>query len=409
MNRIIRYFFLFTFILIASQLLPVKAVFALLPGDANCDTKVDGIDYVVWLQFYGKAPQVCPSDPDFNNDNKVDGIDYVSWLTNYGKTETPTLTPTIRLTNTPIPPTLTNTATPTITAIPTVSSGTSPVVVAVGDIACGSDSGGAACKEWYTSEAARIINPVAVLLLGDNQYEQGQLANFDGSNSFCQSNPPKCFNATWGRLKNISYPAVGNHEYLTANASGYFDYFNGVGNATGRAGDRNKGYYAFNIGSWRLYALNTNCSPAGGCGAGSPQERWLRADLAANPKQCALAYYHHPLHSSGGRDTPSVAPLFQALYDNRVELVLAGHEHNYERFAPQTPQGVASSNGIQEIIVGTGGRNFTQFVTVAPNSLVRNANSFGVLKLTLNTSSYAWEFVPASGYTFKDSGTGTCH
>ncbi len=401
MKHLSRY--LFIPVLIASYCF-TGLVYAFLPGDANCDGKVDGIDFVIWLNFYGKTPQTCPNDPDFNNDNKVDGIDYVAWLSNYGKVETvtPTLSPS---------PTLrpTNTTTPTPTALPTSSSGASPVVVAVGDIACGTDSTGAACKEWYTSEAARLLNPTAVLVLGDTQYEQGQLSNYNGSSSFCQSNPPRCYNGTWGRLKNITYPAVGNHEYLTANASGYFDYFNGVGVQTGRAGDRSKGYYAFTIGNWRLYALNSNCSSAGGCASGSPQEKWLRADLVANPKQCVLAYYHHPLHSSGGRATSAVAPLFQALYDYKAELILAGHEHNYERFAPQNAQGGATAAGIQEIIVGTGGRNFTQFVTVAPNSLVRNASSFGVLKLTLNTSSYSWEFVPAQGYTFHDSGTANCH
>lgn len=292
--------------------------------------------------------------------------------------------------------------TPTPVLSPTPSSIlTNQTIVAVGDMVCGQASTGAACKQMETSDLALSLNPSAVLVLGDVQYEQGALSDFQNF-----------YEPSWGRLKNVTYPVVGNHEYLTANAQGYFDYFNGVGNSTGKAGDRTKGYYAFNQGAWRIYVLNSNCSKVGGCHAGSPQETWLRSDLATNPKQCVLAAYHHPLRSSGGRETPAVAPLFKALYDFGVEAVLAGHEHNYERFLPQDVNGVQdSSKGVVEFIVGTGGRNFTNFVTNTPNLSTHNANTFGVLKMVLKSSAMDFEFVPIAGSNsgYSDKGTITCH
>lgn len=274
-----------------------------------------------------------------------------------------------------------------------------PVIAAVGDIACGVGSTGAACKQTATANLVTTINPTAVLPLGDNQYEAGALSDFQNY-----------YDPSWGKFKSITYPAVGNHEYLTSGASGYFDYFNGVGNKSGVAGDRTQGYYAFNIGVWRLYALNTDCSQAGGCAAGSPQEKWLRADLTTNPHKCVLAYFHHPLYTSGSRALPAAAPLYQALYDNGAELVLNGHEHNYERFAPQDANtNLDTSKGIREFVVGTGGRNFTQFVTNAKNSEIKNDTTFGVLKLTLHVSSYDFAFVPISVSTFTDKGSGLCH
>jgi len=368
-----------------------KTTLAFLPGDANCDGRVDGSDYVKWLTIYGSSPQSCPNDPDFNNDNKVDGIDYVMWLQNFGAISTPSVTPTY----TPTPtPTVVSTNTPT----PPPITG-SVVIAAAGDIACGAGSTGASCKQKETSDLIVTMNPIAVLALGDVQYEEGSLTDFRNF-----------YNPSWGRFLGKTYPSVGNHEYLTANASGYFDYYNGVGVATGRAGERSKGYYAFNVGAWRLYALNSNCSPAGGCGVGSPQEKWLRADLAANPKSCVLAYFHHPLYSSGGRATTAVRPLYQALYDNNAEVILTGHDHSYERFSPQDANGnLNTTKGIREFVVGTGGRNHTPFVIAVPNSEVKDATSFGVLKMTLNTNSYSWQFMPITGQTFTDSGSTNCH
>ncbi len=271
-----------------------------------------------------------------------------------------------------------------------------PVIVAAGDIACGGGSGGASCKQMETSNLISAINPNAVLVLGDNQYESGGYSDF-----------LNYYDKSWGRFKSITYPAVGNHEYLTSGAAGYFDYFNGIGKSTGVAGERSKGYYAFDIGNWRLYALNSNCSQAGGCNAGSPQEKWLRADLAANPRQCIIAYYHHPLFTSGSRYATNVKPLIQALYDYGAEMILNGHEHNYERFAPMDPNGTLDrAKGIREYIVGTGGRNFTKFVKNEVNSEARNDSSFGVLKLTLHSGSFDTEFIPISGSSYTDKLTG---
>jgi acid phosphatase type 7 len=289
------------------------------------------------------------------------------------------------------------------TSVPT-GSGTTAVIAAAGDIACGTGSSGAACKQMETSNLLVQMNPAAVLALGDIQYEEATLTDF---NNF--------YNPSWGRMKSVTYPAVGNHEYLTTNASGYFDYYNGVGNQTGRAGDRSKGYYAFDVGAWRLYSLNSNCSRAGGCGPGSPQETWLRQDLAANPKSCVLAFWHHPLWTSGSRINEGGGKeyLMKALYDYNAELALVGHEHNYERFAPQRPEGASgvldNARGVRQFVVGTGGRNFTSFTHTEVNSEVRNANTFGVLKLTLKPASYDFQFVPIAGSSFTDVGSVNCH
>jgi hypothetical protein len=275
-----------------------------------------------------------------------------------------------------------------------------PVVAAAGDIACGTGSLGI-CAQQATSDALATVNPDAVILLGDDQYEYGTLADFTSY-----------FGPTWGRWKAITHPAPGNHEYETVGAAGYFDYFNGVGNATGAAGARGKGYYSWDLGAWHVIALNSNCYDAGGCGVGDPQEQWLRADLAAHPTSCTLAYWHHPRWSSDsvvGSD-PDVGPLVQALYDYRADLVLAGHAHTYERFAPQNPSGqLDTSRGLTEIISGTGGKSEFAFSGVLmPNSMA-HADTLGVLRLALHPTSYDWQFVPAAGDTFTDSGTALCH
>jgi len=298
-------------------------------------------------------------------------------------TRTPTLRPS---------PTQTPTVRPSSTST-AISSGT-VIVLAAGDIACGKGSSGAACKQKETSDLLVAMNPNRVLALGDNQYEDGALSDFQNF-----------YHPAWGRVKSKTSPAVGNHEYGTNNASGYFTYFGAA------AGDPAKGYYAYNLGSWRLIALNSNCSQVGGCSAGSPQYTWLQNDLNTNRAACTLAYLHHPLWSSSSYATSSVKPLMQLLYDDGAELVLAGHAHNYERFARQDPNGNANATyGLREIIVGTGGRNFTSFSTVAPNSQVRNATTFGVIKLTLASTQYTWQFVPIAGSNWSDGPfTESCH
>jgi hypothetical protein len=284
-----------------------------------------------------------------------------------------------------------------------------PVIATAGDIACSSSSsnfnGGAGtstkCRQRYTSDLLVNAGLSAVLPLGDEQYESGTLSGFN-----------KSYALSWGRVKPITFPAAGNHEYKTSGAAGYFDYFNGVGVATGPAGNRTQGYYSFDVGSWHLIALNTSdhCQIIA-CGKGSPQETWLRADLAAHPTSCTLAYWHHPRFNSGHDGNATfMQAIFQDLYDANADVVLGGHAHDYERFAPQNPKGqLDNTRGIRQFVVGTGGAFFTAFGTRAPNSQVRNNSTYGVLMLTLHPTSYDWRFVSESGKGFSDSGTDSCH
>ena len=196
----------------------------------------------------------------------------------------------------------------------------------------------------------------------------------------------------------------GNHEYLTRAANGYFSYFGAA------AGDPATGYYSFDVGAWHVVALNSNCSAVGGCASGSPQERWLRADLAAHPAACTLAYWHHPRFSSGEHgNEPAYDAFWRDLYAAGADVVLNGHDHDYERFAPQDPSGGSDlARGVREFVVGTGGKNHYRFLTLQPNSQVRDATTFGVLELTLHRTSYDWRFLPEPGKTFTDSGSAVC-
>src|SRR3954453_6105507 len=271
-----------------------------------------------------------------------------------------------------------------------------PVVAAAGDIACGpAETGVFPCQQVATSGLLLNISPAAVLALGDNQYNSGSLSDYNGF-----------YNPSWGRLKSITHPVLGNHEYGSPNGAGYFDYFGSA------AGPEPQGYYSFDVGTWHIVALNTNCDRvSGGCGTGSPQEQWLRADLKAHQAKCTLAFEHHPLWATVTFQEPRVRPLFQALYDNDAELFLSGHDHLYERFAPSNPdQGVDNARGIQQFIVGTGGRDLSGLGPLNPNSAVRNNDTFGVLKLTLHPTSYDWQFVPAGGGGgFTEAGTRASH
>ena len=244
----------------------------------------------------------------------------------------------------------------------------------------------------------------AILTLGDNQYESGKLADFA---SF--------FAPSWGRSKSLLRPSEGNHEYGTAGAAGYFGYF-GIA-----AGDPKKGYYSYDLGAWHIVALNTNTpgtntadpSDCGvvSCKAGSAQEQWLKADLAAHPSVCTLVYWHHPRFSSGDHgNNPVSAAFWNDLYAANVDVVLNGHDHDYERLPPVDPAGNPdAARGIREFVVGTGGVDFRGFHTPLATSQARNITDFGVLKLTLHAASYDWEFIPEKGGTFTDRGTGTCH
>lgn len=272
--------------------------------------------------------------------------------------------------------------------------GKAPVVAAAGDIACapGIAPSENACKQKATSSLLVRRDPWSVLTTGDNQYEAGRLDDFQRS-----------YSASWGRVKAITRPSPGNHDYNTADARGYFSYFGPV------AGRRAKGYYSFDLGDWHLVALNSNCGEVGGCGRGSPQEKWLRRDLAAHPSTCTLAYWHHPRFSSALHgNSAAPAAFWRALYDAGADVVLNGHDHAYERFAPQDPRQRADRAGIREFVVGTGGRSHYGFGTPEPNSEVRNSHTFGVLELTLRADGYDWRFVAEAGGTFEDSGSDTC-
>ncbi len=273
-------------------------------------------------------------------------------------------------------------------------------VVAVGDIACDpadiSYNGGAGtmtnCRMAATSDLALSLSPAAVLLLGDNQYENGTLAKYQAS-----------YDPSWGRLKAITHPIPGNHEYLTTGAAGYYAYFGAA------AGDPVKGWSSFDLGGWHLIGLNSNCGAVGGCGAASPQGQWLAADLAANPGVCTLAYWHHPRFSSGPHgDDATTAPFWAQLHGAGADLVLTGHDHGYERFAPQSAFGAADPAGIREFVVGTGGKNLTSVTTVRANSEIRNYGTFGVLELKLWPDGYDWRFMGVGGAVL-DSGRGLCH
>jgi hypothetical protein len=268
------------------------------------------------------------------------------------------------------------------------------VLVGAGDIA--------SCKDPEGSRAtAKLIDkiPGTVFAAGDLAYEKGSAEEFKN-----------CYNPAWGRFKNRTRPTLGNHEYVDPTASAYFQYWGA------RAGPAGKGYYSFDLGAWHIVALNTNCyvKDLGGCGQGSPQEAWLNADLARHPSACIIAFGHHALFSSGVFKKHAVHPelkqLWQELYAAHADLVLAGHEHSYERFAPQDPDGQADPrNGIREIVVGTGGRSHDLLGFATPNSEIREWDTYGVLKLTLSPGKYGWEFIPEEGKTFRDSGSGVCH
>ena len=281
-----------------------------------------------------------------------------------------------------------------------------PVIMAAGDIACDpddpgyNDGAGTAdrCHQQATSDLL-LAGPLdAVLPLGDIQYDSSTTARINA-----------VYAPTWGRVKSISRPILGNHE--GSSGSGYFDYFNGVGAADGPAGPRGKGYYSYDLGAWHLVALNSNCS-AVSCSAGSEQETWLRADLAAHPANCTLAYWHHPRWSSGHDGSNDfMQPLWEALQDAHAEILLSGHSHDYERFAPLDRDGeVDQAEGIRQFVVGTGGAFFTGGLgTLEPHSEIAQNDTFGVLKLTLHHASYDWAFVPDVGGGFIDSGSQACH
>ena len=263
-----------------------------------------------------------------------------------------------------------------------------PTLLAVGDIST--------CRNDDDDATARILDaiPGPVITLGDTVYDSGTADEFS-----------MCFDPSWGRHRARIRPAVGNHEYYTPAAAPYYRYFGAA------AGDPARGYYSFDIGAWHLVALNSNCAEVGGCEAGSPQDRWLVADLAASRARCTLAYWHHPLYTSGTHGpTTAVAPLYRRLYEADADVILTGHEHDYERFAPMDAAGVVdAARGIREFVVGTGGVELRWFPGVAANSEARDVATHGVLRLVLRPTGYAWRFLPTAGGAFTDAGEARCH
>ena len=275
-------------------------------------------------------------------------------------------------------------------AAPQAPAAADPVFVGAGDIA--------ECNSSDDTKTANLLDGISgtVFVLGDNAYENGSITEYNN-----------CYEPTWGRHKARTKPVPGNHEYGTSGAAGYYTYFGAAGSPLESNCTSNcKGYYSYDLGAWHIIALNSEIDSS----VTSTQLTWLRDDLAAHTNTCTLAYWHKPYYSSGdhGND-PSFKPFWDALYHYGADVVLNGHDHNYERFAPQNASGQADPNrGIREFVIGTGGRDLRGFPILRANSEITNSNTFGVLKLTLHASSYDWQFVPVAGQTFTDSGTANC-
>ena len=266
-----------------------------------------------------------------------------------------------------------------------------PVLVAgAGDIC---DPTPADCAK--TSDLIVAMNPTSVFTAGDNAYHSGLLSQYN-----------TLYDPNWGRFKALTSPSPGNHDYLTVGAAGYFDYFNGTGKTTGPAGDRSKGYYSYDVGEWHFIALNTM---SGGAVA-TTQLTWLQDDLQATTKPCIAAYFHHPLVSRGEYlGYSQIKPLFDRLYAAKADLVLVGHDHNYQRYAKMDGNQVAKADGVRQIIVGTGGRNMYGLKGTHPLLQASQSHTYGVLKLTLTATGYTADFVPVAGHSWTDSVSGTCN
>lgn len=260
------------------------------------------------------------------------------------------------------------------------------VLIGAGDIAnCELRSGGGA------PATARLLDRLqgTIFTVGDHAYPTGTAKQYQD-----------CYEPSWGRHKARTRPSPGNHDYLTGKAAAYFDYFGD------NAGTDRLGYYSYTLGAWHIVSLNSAVAADGR----SAQVKWLREDLAANPAACTLAYWHIPVFSSGAHgNNPHMREVWKVLYDARADVIVNGHDHDYERFAPQDPNAKRDPvRGIRAFVVGTGGGGVYRFGRVRPNSEVRNATTYGVLRLTLHDTSYDWDFVPAAGQPFTDRGTGEC-
>jgi hypothetical protein len=269
---------------------------------------------------------------------------------------------------------------------------TDPVIAAAGDIVCAPTDQTNPCHHQETSDLVFSDPTITdVLVLGDNQYERGTAADYFAA-----------YDPTWGRFKAKTHPVPGNHEYRTPDAQGYRDYF---GFPSGPL------WYSYNLGDWHVVALDSNCGKlTGKCTARSPEAQFLKQDLAGDNHLCELLYWHHPRFTSYKRPMPTKA-FWQIAYDNGVDVILNAHGHAYERFAPQTPDGTVDPvAGIRQFVVGTGGKSHDAPCCPRANVEASNDTTFGILKMTLGSGTYAWQFVPdlTSG-AFTDAGSGTCH
>ena len=274
------------------------------------------------------------------------------------------------------------------TLSPRASSTGDPVLVGAGDIGqCGSDG---------DENTAKLLDgiPGTVFTAGDNAYENGTADQFRD-----------CYDASWGRHRSRTRPAPGNHDWETAGLAGYRDYFGDA--ATGPGGSS---WYSYELGTWHVIVLDSMCSKVGGCDPGSPQGAWLAADLAASRATCTLAVFHHPRFTSGEHgDTPAMDAFWRPLYAAGADVIVNGHDHDYERFAPQDPDGqIDGDRGIRQFVVGTGGAPLRDFTRVAPNSEIRVILGHGVIAFTLHDGSFEWEFIVADN-AFRDYGTSPCH
>ena len=277
-----------------------------------------------------------------------------------------------------------------LTAVPSGGKPRTVTLLGAGDIA--------GCDFKPDRKTARLLGkmPGTVFTLGDSAYPEGTRAQFRN-----------CYDPTWGKYKKRTRPSVGNHDYDTSSgAKPYFDHFGW------RAGKPTRGYYSYDLGTWHIVALNSNCEEVGGCDWNSTQGRWLTRDLANHRARCTLAYFHHPLYASGSNyDSPEVKPFWHILYNQHADVILSGHAHRYERFARITPSGERSSaRGIRQFIVGTGGApGGTQHGPDEPRVQAKKIGAPGVLKLKLGSGFYHWKFVPVGGRNYTDSGRARCH